>query len=70
MKIVVSALLNSVTAIFNVVIVMFLIFLMIAILGMSLMGDRFGYCSGPLVKSVYDINYDTVYFKHILSINR
>lgn len=57
MKIVVSALLNSVGAIFNVVIVMFLIFLMIAILGMSLMGDRFGFCADT---EIYNINYDMV----------
>lgn len=59
MKIVVSALLNSVGAIINVVIVMLLIFLMIAILGMSLIGERMGFCSG--VDNFYGINYDTVY---------
>ena len=59
MKIVVTALLNSVSAIFNVVIVMFLIFLMVSILGMSLLGDRMGYCQG--VTNIYGINYNTVF---------
>lgn len=61
MKIVVSALLNSVGAIFNVVIVMFLIFLMIAILGMSLIGDRMGFCEGA--DNFYGVNYDMVHIK-------
>jgi len=34
---------------------------MVAILGMSLMGDRMGYCGG--VANVYGINYDNVISK-------
>ena len=45
MKIVVIALLESVSAIFNVIIVVLLIWLMFAILGMSLLGGRLGYCN-------------------------
>ena len=44
MKVVVTALLSSTGAITNVLIVVFLIYLMFAILGMSLMQNRIGYC--------------------------
>jgi len=44
MKVVVIALLESVGAIFNVLIVVVLIWLMFAILGISLLGGRLGYC--------------------------
>jgi hypothetical protein len=44
MKIVVIALLESVGAIFNVLIVVLLIWLMFAILGISLLGGRMGLC--------------------------
>jgi len=45
MRIVVTALLESVVAIFNVLIVMFMIWTLFAILGMSLLGGRLGYCN-------------------------
>lgn len=44
MKIVVTALLSSTGAITNVFIVVFLIYLMFAILGISLMQYKLGYC--------------------------
>lgn len=44
MKIVVNALLSSTSAILNVVIVVFLVYLMFAILGMSFIRDKLGYC--------------------------
>jgi hypothetical protein len=44
MKVVVIALFESVVAIFNVLIVVLLIWIMFAILGMSLLGGRMGYC--------------------------
>jgi hypothetical protein len=45
MRVVVTALLESVVAIFNVLIVMLMIWTMFAILGMSLLGGRMGYCN-------------------------
>jgi hypothetical protein len=53
MKVVVIALMESVGAIMNVLIVIFLIWLMFAILGMSLIGNRMGYCN---VDEYYGIN--------------
>ena len=53
MKIVVIALLESVSAIFNVLIVVVLIWLMFAILGISLLGGRMGRCD---IDNFYDVN--------------
>ena len=47
MKIVVNALLGSVSAIINVGIVIMMIWIMFAILAISFMKDEMGYCSGP-----------------------
>ena len=57
MKIVVKALLDSVGGIINVSIVVLLVFLMFSILGMSLIGDRMGYCS---VDNPYGVSRDKV----------
>jgi hypothetical protein len=46
MKIVVNALLGSVSAIFNVAIVMLAVWIMFGILGISFMKHEMGYCSG------------------------
>lgn len=56
MKIVVIALLESVGAIMNVLIVVVMIMLMFAILAISLIGGRMGYCD---VTNYYGINKDT-----------
>jgi hypothetical protein len=53
MKIVVTALLSSTGAIVNVFIVVFLVYLMFGILGMSLMQGKLGYCD---VDDNYNIN--------------
>ena len=53
MKIVVIALLESVGAIMNVLIVVVMIMLMFAILGMSLIGGRMGYCN---IEEFYGVN--------------
>jgi len=45
MKVVVIALLESIVSIFNVVIVVLLIWIMFAILGMNLLSGRMGYCN-------------------------
>ena len=47
LKIVVTALLESVGAIINVLIVLLLIWLMFAILAINLLKERFGYCDVP-----------------------
>ena len=47
MKIVVNALLGSVSAIFNVGIVIMMIWIMFAILAISFMKNEMGYCEGP-----------------------
>ena len=56
MKVVVVALLESVTAIFNVLIVVLLIWLMFAILGVSLLKGKLGYCDSPSLTSSYNIS--------------
>ena len=56
MKIVVIALLESVGAIMNVLIVVVMIMLMFAILGMSLIGGRMGYCD---IEEFYGVNKET-----------
>lgn len=55
MKVVVIALFESVGAIANVLVVVLLIWLMFAILGMSLIGGRMGYCD---VTYYYGISQD------------
>lgn len=47
MKLVVTALLESVSGILNVVLVVILIWMMFGILGMNLMRGRMNYCSFP-----------------------
>jgi len=47
MKIVVTALLSSTGAISNVLIVLFLVYLMFSILGLSLLRNKMGYCDVP-----------------------
>jgi len=46
MRLIVTALLESKTAIFNVLIVITMIWLMFAILAVNIVGDKLGYCSG------------------------
>ena len=55
LKIVVTALLESVGAIINVLIVLLLIWLMFAILAINLLKERFGYCNVP-DGNYYNIN--------------
>jgi len=59
MKIVVTALLDSITSIFNIFIVIMLIWLMFAILGISLMKDKMGQCD---VENYYHISMAEVRF--------
>ncbi|EGR28449.1 hypothetical protein IMG5_174880, partial [Ichthyophthirius multifiliis] len=70
MKVVVIALVESVGAIFNVLIVVVLIWFMFAILGISLIGQRLGYCQMDNQQSYYGINYEKVniyiYIKYII----
>ena len=47
MKLLVSALLESVSGIFNVLIVVVMIWMMFAILGINLLKDKLGYCGVP-----------------------
>lgn len=54
-KIVVTALMQSMGAIMNVLIVVFLVYLMFGILGISLMKDKSGYCD---IENYYNINKD------------
>ena len=54
MKTIVIALLESFGGMINVIIVVGLIWLMFAILGISLIGGRMGYCD---IKDYYEINY-------------
>lgn len=56
MKIVVIALLESVTPIINVMVVIGMIWIMFAILGISLIGGRMGYCAVPEGESYYEIS--------------
>ena len=58
LKIVVTALLESVGAIINVLIVLLLIWLMFAILAINLLKERFGYCKVPNNGDYYGINID------------
>ena len=55
LKIVVTSLLESVGAIFNVLIVLLLIWLMFAILAINLLKDKMSYCAD--VDDVYGIGY-------------
>jgi hypothetical protein len=54
MKIVVNALLGSVSALLNVVIVIMMVWVMFAILGISFFGEKMNYCSG--VGDYYNIS--------------
>ncbi len=53
MKLLVSALLESVSGIFNVIIVVVMIWMMFAILGINLLKDKLGYCD---VSNIYLYN--------------
>ncbi|EGR31326.1 hypothetical protein IMG5_112530 [Ichthyophthirius multifiliis] len=64
MKVVVIALFESVGAIFNVLIVVILIWFMFAILGISLIGQRLGYCDFEDKEKIYRVNYDQVFFSN------
>jgi len=59
LKIIVTALLESISAIINVLVVLLLIWLMFAILAINLMKDRFGYCEVVKPELYYGINKDT-----------
>lgn len=59
MKIVVTALLESVPAVLNVLIVVLLIWMMFAILGINLMKDALWYCKLP--DNYGDGNEDLIY---------
>lgn len=54
MKLVVTALLESVSGIFNVAIVVLLVWMMFAILGMNLMAGKLNYCYSKESINVYD----------------
>ena len=53
MKLVVTALLESVSGIFNVLIVVLIIWMMFAILGMNLLKDKMGYCE---IENFYEVS--------------
>ncbi|OMJ73663.1 hypothetical protein SteCoe_27598 [Stentor coeruleus] len=52
MKIAVSALIESLVAICNVLVIIFIIWLVFAILGVSLLGGKMYYCSEPLISEM------------------
>ena len=54
MKLVVTALLESVSGIFNVAIVVLLVWMMFAILGMNLMAGKLNYCNSTEDINVYE----------------
>ena len=56
LKIVVTSLLESVSAIINVLIVLLLIWLMFAILAINLLSNKMAYCDG--VDNIYGVSYD------------
>lgn len=60
MKIVVTALLDSITSILNILMIILLSWLMFAILGMSLLKNQLGRCG---IEDYYHINYKKVSFK-------
>lgn len=60
MRIVVGALLQSVGAIINVLIVVLMIWLMFGIFASSLLKGKLGYCDMPVGISSYKINMETV----------
>lgn len=62
MKIVVAALLDSITSILNVLVVILLSWLMFAILGMSLLKDKMGRCD---INDYYNVSYEQVIYSFI-----
>lgn len=58
MKLVVLALFQSIGPLLNVIILVFFIFLIFAIMGVTLMGDTFGYCSS--LSKYYGVNKTNV----------
>ena len=71
MRLIVTALLESMGGIANVGIVIFMITLIFSILGISLMSGKLGVCNvmGNPVLSRYGINQETVKFSNITFIN-
>lgn len=57
MKTIVTALLESTSGIINVLIVVILIWIMFAILGISLMKDKMRYCELPGDESYYGVSF-------------
>lgn len=66
MKLVVTALLESVSGIINVLIVLILVWIMFAILGINLLKDKMHFCNFPIELqdnlSIYDYNYEKVFY--------
>ena len=56
LKIVIQCLIQSFTGILNVAVVVFMVWLMFAILGMNLMAGKMGYCNFPDNRSYYYVN--------------
>ena len=56
MKIVVNALLGSVPALINVIIVILMVWIMFAILAISFMTGKMGYCKSPKVTDIYGVS--------------
>lgn len=56
MKIVVTALIQSTSGILNVVIVVVIVWLMFAILGVSVFAGKFGICTSPAGVELYDLS--------------
>lgn len=54
MKVVVNALLESISALFNVMIVIMMVWIMFAILAISFMGNKMNYCAG--VANIYGVD--------------
>ena len=59
---IVVALFQSMGPLINVLIFVILIFLIFAVMGMSLLGDKLGYCSN--LTNYYNISYNQVLFKY------
>jgi hypothetical protein len=71
MKLVVTALLESVSGIFNVLIVVLLIWMMFGIFGISLMKNKTQYCDSPDLDDYYNVsNVEVNNIKLSLSLNK
>lgn len=60
MRVVVMALIKSIGPLLNLIVFVFIIFLIFALVGINLLQNRMGYCSG--VNNPYGINKETVFF--------